>query len=129
MGTPMAHFHQGTDIMAPRGTPLVACERGVLTRIGTDVLGGNKLWIIGASGTTYYYAHLDSYAPGLTDGMVVEAGQLVGFVGNTGDAQGGATHLHFEVHPNGGPAVDGYPLLRAVADATAAATATATSPH
>ena len=56
------------------GTPLVACERGVVTKIGTDVLGGNKLWLKGESGTYYYYAHLSAFAEGLADGQLVDAG-------------------------------------------------------
>lgn len=112
-GTPYAHLHQGTDIFAASGTPLVACERGVVTRVGTDRLGGTKLWIVGASGTRYYYAHLSGYAPNITEGLVVNAGDLVGFVGNTGNALTTPAHLHFEVHPDGGPAINPYPLLRA----------------
>ena len=112
-GTPYQHLHQGTDIFAASGTPLVACERGVVVRVGTDRLGGTKLWIVGASGTRYYYAHLSGYAPNLTEGLVVNAGDLVGFVGNTGNAISTPAHLHFEVHPDGGPAINPYPLLRA----------------
>ena len=113
-GSPYAHAHKGTDIMAPRGTPLFACERGVVTRMGTDLLGGTKLWIVGASGTRYYYAHLAAFAPGLLDGQTVEAGSIVGYVGDTGNARGGAAHLHFEVHPPGLPAVNPYPVLSVV---------------
>jgi murein DD-endopeptidase MepM/ murein hydrolase activator NlpD len=113
VGTQYEHTHQGTDIFAEYGAPLVACERGVVTRVGTDTLGGTKLWVVGQSGTRYYYAHLSGYAPGLADGMVVEAGTLVGFVGDSGNARGGTPHLHFEVHPQGGPAVNPYFLLRA----------------
>ena len=112
-GTPYAHLHQGTDIFAASGTPLVACERGVVTKVGTDRLGGTKLWIVGASGTRYYYAHLSGYAPNIAEGLVVNAGDLVGFVGNTGNAISTPAHLHFEVHPDGGPAINPYPLLRA----------------
>ena len=116
IGTEYAHGHQGTDIMAPFGTPLFAAERGVVTRLGSDVLGGIKLWVKGESGTYYYYAHLQSYAEGVTEGMVVDAGDVVGFVGDTGNAQGGAPHLHFQVHPGGGDPVNPYGLLRVVAD-------------
>jgi len=116
-GTSFAHLHQGTDIFAASGTPLVAVERGVVIRMGSDVLGGTKLWLVGASGTRYYYAHLSGFAEGLVDGTVVQAGQLVGYVGNTGNAVTTPAHCHFEVHPNGGPAVNPYPLLRIVDDA------------
>ena len=114
MGTGFEHAHQGTDIMAPAGTPLLACERGLITRMGADVLGGTKLWLKGESGTYYYYAHLSAFAEGMTEGKVVEAGDIVGYVGDTGNAKGGAPHLHFEIHPDGGMAVNPYPLLKVV---------------
>lgn len=114
MGTEYEHAHQGTDIMAPHGTPLLACERGLITEMGTDVLGGTKLWLKGESGTYYYYAHLSAFAEGLAIGDVVEAGDLVGLVGDTGNARGGAPHLHFEIHPGGGAAVNPFPLLAVV---------------
>ncbi len=116
-GTAYAHLHQGTDIFASSGTPLLAVERGVLIRVGSDTLGGTKLWLVGASGTRYYYAHLSAFAEGVAEGKVVAAGDVVGFVGNTGNAATTPAHLHFEVHPNGGPAVNPYPLLRIVDDA------------
>ena len=103
--------HQGADIFAPAGTDLFAVERGVITNMGTNSLGGIKLWLYGESGTTYYYAHLRGYAPGIHDGMVVDAGTVVGYVGNTGNARTTPSHLHFEIHPNNGPAVNPAPLL------------------
>ena len=108
-GTEFAHFHQGCDVVADEGTELYAAERGVITQISASLLGGNQLWLKGESGTSYYYAHLSKYAPNLQSGQVVDAGDLVGFVGHTGDAYG--PHLHFEVHPGGGSAIDPYPLL------------------
>ena len=117
-GTAFAHLHQGTDVFAPEGTPLVAIERGVLVRVGTDVLGGTKLWLAGATGTRYFYAHLSAFAPGVAEGKPVEAGEVIGFVGNTGNARGTSPHLHFEVHPGGGAAINPYPLLRLVAEET-----------
>ena len=116
MGTGYEHAHQGTDIMAPSGTPLLACERGIITRMGSDTLGGTKIWVKGESGTYYYYAHLSAFAEGMHDGLVVDAGTVIGFVGDTGNAKGGAPHLHFEIHPDGGPAVNPYPLLKVVDD-------------
>ena len=113
VGTQFEHSHQGNDIFAAYGAPLVACERGVVTRIGTDRLGGTKLWLVGQSGTRYYYAHLSAFAEGLTEGLVVESGTLLGYVGDSGNARGTSPHLHFEVHPGGGPAVNPYFLLRA----------------
>ncbi|MBL8778999.1 MAG: peptidoglycan DD-metalloendopeptidase family protein [Acidimicrobiales bacterium] len=106
--------HQGIDIFATAGTNLFAVERGVITNMGSNSLGGIKLWLYGESGTTYYYAHLLRFAPGITEGMVVEAGDVVGFVGNTGNAATTPSHLHFEIHPNNGPAVNPTPLLRVV---------------
>jgi len=115
-GTPDAHSHEGIDIFAPRGTPLVAAERGVIGRVGVGRLGGLKLWLRGESGADWYYAHLDGFAPGLHNGQVVEAGELLGYVGNTGNAVGTPPHLHLEIHPNGGAAVNPYPLLKVVSD-------------
>jgi murein DD-endopeptidase MepM/ murein hydrolase activator NlpD len=125
MGSEYEHAHQGTDIMAPTGTPLLACERGIITKMGTDVLGGTKIWVKGESGTYYYYAHLSAFADGMHDGLVVDAGTVIGFVGDTGNARGGAPHLHFEIHPEGGPAVNPYPLLKVVDELTRRAKAQA----
>jgi murein DD-endopeptidase MepM/ murein hydrolase activator NlpD len=125
-GTPDEHWHEGIDLFAPRGTPLVAAERGLITRIGSGRLGGLKLWLVGESGTEWYYAHLDSFAPGLSDGQVVEAGDLVGYVGNTGNAVGTPPHLHLQMHPDGGRPVNPYPLLKTVSDLDQAAIADGT---
>jgi len=116
VGTEYQHGHQGVDVMAPFGTPLYAVERGIITRVGTDVLGGTKLWLKGQSGTYYYYAHLQSYAEGMVEGALVNAGDVVGTVGDSGNAQGGAPHLHFQVHPGGGEPVNPYGLLKVVSD-------------
>lgn len=109
-GTEYEHWHEGTDIMTPAGTELVACERGVITRMNTNVLGGIALWLRGESGVSYYYAHLSGYAPGVGVGMLVEPATVLGYAGNTGNARGTPPHLHFEVHPPGG-VVNPYPLL------------------
>lgn len=96
-----SHGHDATDIMAAGGTPVVAIESGTLDRVGWNTLGGWRLWIKGVSGTNYYYAHLSAYAPNLMDTVSVVAGQYLGRVGNSGNASGGPTHLHIEVHlPN-----------------------------
>jgi murein DD-endopeptidase MepM/ murein hydrolase activator NlpD len=108
-GTDLEHWHQGVDIAAAEGTELYAAERGVITQISPSQLGGNGLWIRGESGVSYYYAHLSRYAD-VHAGQLVEAGDLVGYVGNTGLFSTGP-HLHFEVHPNGGDAINPYPLL------------------
>ena len=134
-GTKYEHTHQGNDIFATGGTPLYATSRGVIARKAVAVLGGNKLWLVAADGTQYYYAHLSAYADGIEDGAVVEAGQVLGYVGDTGNARGTPPHLHFEIHPGGGAAIDPYPILDAVRrsdagrllDATRALSATTTT--
>jgi murein DD-endopeptidase MepM/ murein hydrolase activator NlpD len=100
--------HQGNDILAPRGTPVVANVSGSVRR-HDNRLGGISYYLEGDDGNEYYGAHLDSYA-GVSGH--VSMGTVIGYVGNSGDARGGATHLHFELHPGGGRAVDPYPTLR-----------------
>ena len=82
---------------------------------GADLPDGEigQLWVAGDSGNGYYYAHLSAFAPGIHDGQRVRAGELVGFVGDTGNARGTSPHLHFEIHPGGIGPVNPYPLLRA----------------
>lgn len=111
---PGGNRHEGADIFAARGTPLFAVEDGVLARVGNDRRGGTKLWLVGESGTHYYYAHLERYALGVADGVTVEAGDVVGYVGDSGDAKGTPPHLHFQLHPGGGSAVNPFPLLSVV---------------
>jgi murein DD-endopeptidase MepM/ murein hydrolase activator NlpD len=113
VGTPDQHTHEGNDIAAPLGAQLVSVEPGMVVAMGTDRLGGIKLWLAGRSGTYYYYAHLSKFADDVHEGDLVPAGTVVGYVGNTGNAAGGIPHLHFEIHPNGGPAVDPYQYLAA----------------
>jgi hypothetical protein len=121
--------HQGNDLMAARHTPAVAVEPGTVKFWTTSASAGCMLYLYGDSGTTYLYIHLNndltakndnrgscvagtSYAPGLKNGAHVAAGQLVGFVGDSGDANGISPHLHFEVHPNDGAAVSPYTYLK-----------------
>ncbi len=111
-GTSSQHWHQGTDVFATYGTPLVAAESGVLFKVGQASLGGSKLWVRGDSGTEFYYAHLSAFAEGVTNGKRVNAGDVVGYVGDSGNAKGTSPHLHIEVHTGGSP-INPYPLLKA----------------
>ena len=115
-GTPDEHWHEGIDIFAPAGTPLVAAERSVVMRVGSGRLGGLTVWLRGESGAEWYYAHLQSHAPDLAPNMVIDAGHVIGYVGNTGNAISTPTHLHLQVHPGGGDPVNPYPLLKVVSD-------------
>jgi murein DD-endopeptidase MepM/ murein hydrolase activator NlpD len=103
--TPTFHLHQGNDIFAPMNTPVRAVADGVV-RFSQEPTGGNDVYLTVPDGTYYFCAHLNAYPPGLASGSSVKQGTVIGLVGNTGDAQGGATHCHFEIHPHGGPAVD-----------------------
>jgi murein DD-endopeptidase MepM/ murein hydrolase activator NlpD len=107
-------LHRGIDILARRGTPVIAAAPGQVVRVGQDRLGGNVVWIAGAGARLYYYAHLERFAPGLHSGLVVEAGTELGRVGSTGNARGGPPHLHFGIYPAGNifRAIDPAPLLR-----------------
>jgi murein DD-endopeptidase MepM/ murein hydrolase activator NlpD len=104
--------HQGTDIMAPSGAKELAYTDGVISREHTNTLGGITLYLQGDNGDEYYYAHLSGYAVGV--GTRVRAGQVIAYVGNTGDARYTAPHLHFEVHPGGGDPVNPYPYVKRV---------------
>jgi len=102
--------HQGVDLMSPRGTPNVAVIGGRV-EMHTGGISGNGVWLYGDDGNLYYYFHLDAYEG---SARRVQQGDVVGYTGNTGDASGGATHTHFEVHPGGGPAVNPYPTVVAI---------------
>ncbi len=92
--------------MSPHGTPLVAVVSGIV-RMSTNRLGGNAVWLTGSDGNKYYYAHLSAWEGG---DRGVSAGEVIGYVGATGNAT--ANHLHFEIHPGGGAAINPYPTVR-----------------
>jgi peptidoglycan hydrolase-like protein with peptidoglycan-binding domain len=108
-------LHEGVDIGAAQGNLLYAVVSGTVSKIYTDApgsLAGNGLRISQDNGTYFTYLHLDTLASGIAVGTAVTAGQVIGTVGSTGNAAG--PHLHFEVHPNGGAAVNPYPLLKPI---------------
>lgn len=109
--------HQGLDIMAPRGTTVVAAAAGRVEKLFVSEAGGNTVYIR-TPGAVHYYAHLDGYAPGLIEGQPVRAGEAIGYVGDSGNAGAGNFHLHFAINRMragdswyGGEPVNPYPLL------------------
>lgn len=102
--------HKGTDIFGPRGARVYAVIGGTL-RTRTGGLGGIALWLYGDDGNAYYYAHLDRWASGIETGTRVHKGHVIAYVGNSGNASGGATHTHFQLHPNNGSPVNPYHTL------------------
>ncbi|MBA3287971.1 MAG: M23 family metallopeptidase, partial [Acidimicrobiia bacterium] len=99
--------HQGVDMLAPTGTPLVAVVSGRVA-FSQNSLGGNAVWLYGSDGNSYYYAHLSAFEG---SSRSVSQGERVGYIGDTGNASG-TPHLHFEVHPGGGAAVNPTPYVR-----------------
>ena len=94
-------WHHGDDIFAALGSPLLAVAHGTVFSVGWNKVGGWRLWLRDDQGNEFYYAHLSAYSPLAVNGAIVQAGDVLGFVGNSGDAQGTPYHLHFEVHPVG----------------------------
>jgi murein DD-endopeptidase MepM/ murein hydrolase activator NlpD len=92
-------WHHGEDLVAPMGTPILAVADGTLFSVGWNDIGGWRLWLRDNGGNEFYYAHLSAYSPLADAGRRVKAGDVLGFVGDTGDAEGGLPHLHFEIHP------------------------------
>ncbi len=93
--------HEGTDIFAPKGTPVVSPTKAIVVSIGKASLGGNYVYTANPGGERYYFAHLDDYADGLKTGDQLDVGEVIGYVGDTGNAAGGATHLHFGIYKKG----------------------------
>jgi len=103
-------LHEGQDIFAPQGTPVLSATEGYIVNIGENSLGGQTVSVVGAGGRSYYYAHLDSYAPHIAEGDFVTRQTVLGYVGTTGNAIGTPPHLHFGVYAPGG-AMNPLPLL------------------
>ena len=115
-----SRLHEALDIMAPRGTPVVAAAAGTVEKLFHSDAGGNTIYVRTPDrNTIHYYAHLDRYADGLREGQSVTQGQTLGAVGSTGDASPDAPHLHFEIMQTKPDAkwyepatsIDPYPLL------------------
>ena len=104
--------HKGNDVFAAYDHPVVAVVDGV-ARVRNGGLGGLTVWLDGDNGVSYYYAHLSGWADGITTGTRVTQGQLIGFNGTSGNAKGTPAHVHFEIHPGGGAAVNPYATLTA----------------
>lgn len=98
-GDVKGNWHHGEDIVAPLGTPLLAVADGTLFSVGWNEIGGWRLWLRDGAGNEFYYAHLSAYSPLARDGQRVQAGDVVGFLGKSGDAERSIPHLHFEIHP------------------------------
>jgi len=107
--------HQGIDIFAPRGTAVISTTRGIVSRVGENSLGGTVVWILGPAGDRHYYAHLDSVAD-IRSGQRIVAGDMLGTVGNTGNARGTPPHLHYGIYRNRVGAVNPFPLLSPPSD-------------
>lgn len=103
--------HEGIDIFAPKGTPVVSTTRGVVTRAGTNRLGGQFVGVLGPGLEWHYYAHLDRFGA-FREGDIVQPGDVLGYVGNTGNARGTQPHLHYGIYRGG--AKNPYPRLIAL---------------
>ncbi|MEL0041003.1 MAG: peptidoglycan-binding protein, partial [Ilumatobacter sp.] len=107
--------HLGVDIIAARGNLVYAAAEGTITKVYYDrpgSLSGNGVRLTTDDGTYFFYAHFDTIAEGISPGVRVQAGQVVGTIGATGNTS--TPHLHFEIHPGGGTAVNPYPIVKAV---------------
>ena len=107
--------HQGIDIFARPGTPVRSTTEGIVIRLGQNRLGGNVIWVMGPGRQTHYYAHLRDFGAFETGDRVM-AGDIIGYVGNTGNARGTPHHLHYGVYELGGTAINPYPLLTRTAN-------------
>jgi murein DD-endopeptidase MepM/ murein hydrolase activator NlpD len=107
--------HEGNDVFAPFGAPVLAVADGTVHRVGTLPISGNRLWLHTAAGDAFFYAHLSAFSPDAENGRKVKAGTVLGFTGNTGDAEPTPPHVHFEIHPGGEAedAIDPHAILLA----------------
>jgi hypothetical protein len=110
-------FHAGNDLFAVKGTPVIAVVDGSVYNLGSFSKGGNAVWLMGDDGVEYYYGHLQAYRRDLKVGTRLERGELLGWVGDTGNAKGTYPHVHFEVDPGRRGVVNPKPLLDAWLDA------------
>jgi len=108
--TPSFHLHQGTDIFAAHGTPVRSPVDGVLKQ-SNGAIGGLAAYITQPDGTCFYLAHLSAFVAGQATGQQVKVGEVVGYVGDSGNAAGGAPHVHMQMHPRGGPPINPKPYL------------------
>jgi murein DD-endopeptidase MepM/ murein hydrolase activator NlpD len=104
-----ARRHEGIDIFARKGTPVLSTTEGIVIRRGENNLGGQVVWVLGPAGQRHYYAHLDAFTD-VGPGDFVEPGTVLGYVGNTGNARTTPPHLHYGIYTAGG-AINPYPLL------------------
>ncbi len=117
--------HDGVDIFAQRGTPVLSATHGVVLSVRESGIGGKQVWVIGPAHERHFYAHLDAWATDLERGDVLRPGQLLGHVGDSGNARGTPTHLHYGIYGEGG-ALDPLPRLRAHSGSTPVTAADAT---
>jgi murein DD-endopeptidase MepM/ murein hydrolase activator NlpD len=103
--------HQGVDIFAPRGTPVRSTTDGVVLRVGTNRLGGNIVAVVGPGRQVHYYAHFERFGA-VKPGAIVSAGDVLGYVGDTGNAKGTPFHLHYGVYAPVRGAINPWPLLK-----------------
>ncbi len=102
--------HEGIDIFAPRGTPIQSTTQGIVSKVGNNNLGGRVVVVVGPGGAGHYYAHLEDYAD-ISPNDWVNAGDIIGYVGDSGNAKGTPPHLHYGIYINGS-AVNPYPLMQ-----------------
>lgn len=102
--------HEGIDIFAPRGTPIQSTTQGIVSKVGKNTLGGRVVVVVGPGGAGHYYAHLEDYAD-ISPNDWVDAGDVIGYVGDSGNAKGTPPHVHYGIYINGS-AVNPYPLLQ-----------------